>query len=132
MLFEINLKNGSAGLKDWDISRDAPYFGFKIPGEDQKYFYVWLDAPIGYISTTQKWCDNQQKESFDTIWRSGDFEIHHFIGKDILYFHTLFWPAMLHVAEYQLPTRVNVHGFLTVNGEKMSKSRVLLFWHVHF
>jgi methionyl-tRNA synthetase len=113
----------SSGLKDWDISRDAPYFGFKIPGEKDKYFYVWLDAPIGYIATTKHWCDTSKKESFETIWKSNEFEIHHFIGKDILYFHTLFWPAMLHVGGYQLPKRVNVHGFLTVNGEKMSKSR---------
>jgi methionyl-tRNA synthetase len=110
-----------SGLRDWDISRDAPYFGFKIPGTDDKYFYVWLDAPIGYIATTQQWADAQGGD-----WRSywqGDAEIHHFIGKDILYFHTLFWPALLMVGGYQLPTNVHVHGFLTVNGEKMSKSR---------
>ena len=112
-----------AGLKDWDISRDAPYFGFQIPGSDNKFFYVWLDAPIGYIATTKHWCDMEKKEDFDSIWKNGDFEIHHFIGKDILYFHTLFWPAMLDVAGFCLPKKVVVHGFLTVNGEKMSKSR---------
>ncbi|MAQ64640.1 MAG: methionine--tRNA ligase [Actinobacteria bacterium] len=111
------------GLKDWDISRDAPYFGFLIPNTRDKYFYVWLDAPIGYMATTRHWCDTTKKEKFDTIWKSKEYEIHHFIGKDILYFHTLFWPAMLHVGGYQLPKKVNVHGFLTVNNEKMSKSR---------
>lgn len=109
------------GLKDWDVSRDAPYFGFKIPGEESKYFYVWLDAPVGYVSATQDWCQDVAKTQ--EIWTSGDWEIHHFIGKDILYFHTLFWPAMLSAAKYQLPSKVNIHGFLTVNGEKMSKSR---------
>jgi len=111
------------GLKRWDISRDAPYFGFTIPGTTDKYFYVWLDAPVGYIATTQSWCNQTNLLSLDDIWRSNDYEIHHFIGKDILYFHTLFWPAMLSVANYQLPKKVHVHGFLTVNGEKMSKSR---------
>ena len=111
-----------SGLRDWDISRDAPYFGFKIPGEESKYFYVWLDAPVGYISTTQRWAESVGL-NYEDIWRGDDYEIHHFIGKDILYFHTLFWPAMLKVSGYQLPKRVNVHGFLTVNGEKMSKSR---------
>lgn len=112
-----------AGLKDWDISRDAPYFGFEIPGAKNKYFYVWLDAPIGYIATTKHWCDLYKKENFDDIWKNGNYEIHHFIGKDILYFHTLFWPAMLDVSGFSLPKKVAVHGFLTVNGEKMSKSR---------
>jgi methionyl-tRNA synthetase len=112
-----------SGLKDWDISRDEPYFGFKIPGTQNKYFYVWLDAPVGYIATTKNWCEAQKKEKFDEIWKSDDFEIHHFIGKDILYFHTLFWPAMLDAGEFSLPKKVHVHGFLTVNGEKMSKSR---------
>ncbi len=110
------------GIKDWDISRDAPYFGFKIPGTQDKYFYVWLDAPIGYMATTKSWCA-QNHRSFDEIWRGDKFEIHHFIGKDILYFHTLFWPAMLMVSGFSTPTKVNVHGFLTVNNEKMSKSR---------
>lgn len=111
------------GLKNWDISRDAPYFGFQIPDSDNKYFYVWLDAPVGYIATTKQWCDETKKESFENIWKKGDFEIHHFIGKDILYFHTLFWPAMLSVSQFSLPKKIAVHGFLTVNGEKMSKSR---------
>ncbi len=110
------------GLKDWDISRDEPYFGFKIPGTEDKYFYVWMDAPIGYMATTKNWCDSKGFD-FDEIWRSGEYELHHFIGKDILYFHTLFWPAMLDIAGFKTPDRVNVHGFLTVNGEKMSKSR---------
>jgi methionyl-tRNA synthetase len=110
------------GLRDWDISRDAPYFGFKIPGTDDKYFYVWLDAPIGYISATKNWCDKTNTD-FDKIWRSDEYEIYHVIGKDILYFHTLFWPAMLMTAGFSLPNKVIVHGFLTINGEKMSKSR---------
>lgn len=110
------------GIRDWDISRDAPYFGFKIPGTDNKYFYVWMDAPVGYIASTLHWCKNSGAD-FDKIWKSSEYEIHHFIGKDILYFHTLFWPAMLMVSGFSLPTKVNVHGFLTVNGEKMSKSR---------
>ncbi len=112
-----------SGLKDWDISRDEPYFGFKIPETDNKYFYVWLDAPVGYIATTKNWCESYKKEDFDKIWKSDEFEIHHFIGKDILYFHTLFWPAMLDAGKFSLPKKVHVHGFLTVNGEKMSKSR---------
>ncbi|MFA6282095.1 MAG: methionine--tRNA ligase, partial [Candidatus Omnitrophota bacterium] len=110
------------GIKDWDISRDAPYFGFKIPGTADKYFYVWLDAPVGYMATTKNWCVKNGK-SFEEIWQGSNFEIHHFIGKDILYFHTLFWPAMLMVSGFATPTKINVHGFLTVNGEKMSKSR---------
>jgi methionyl-tRNA synthetase len=110
-----------AGLKDWDISRDAPYFGFKIPGTDDKYFYVWLDAPVGYISNAKVWGDANGK-SIDQLW-SGDYDIHHFIGKDILYFHALFWPAMLKVSQFKLPDHIHVHGFLTINGEKMSKSR---------
>jgi len=110
------------GIKDWDISRDAPYFGFKIPGTENKYFYVWLDAPVGYMATTKNWCKNKGMD-FDEIWRGNDFEIHHFIGKDILYFHTLFWPAMLMVSGFSMPTKINIHGFLTINGEKMSKSR---------
>lgn len=110
------------GIRDWDISRDAPYFGFKIPGTENKYFYVWLDAPIGYIATTKNWC-KEKGMNFDEIWHGKNFEIHHFIGKDILYFHTLFWPAMLMVSGFSTPTKVNIHGFLTVNGGKMSKSR---------
>ncbi|MDA1352911.1 MAG: methionine--tRNA ligase [bacterium] len=110
------------GLRDWDISRDAPYFGFKIPGTTDKYFYVWMDAPVGYISGTYALAEKCKLDA-DAIWRNNDYEIHHFIGKDILYFHALFWPAMLQVANYKTPTKINVHGFLTVNGEKMSKSR---------
>lgn len=110
------------GLKDWDVSRDGPYFGFKIPGEEDKYFYVWMDAPIGYISLTERALTESSLEWTD-YWSSEDTEIHHFIGKDIVYFHTLFWPAMLQAAGYNLPTTVNVHGMLTVDGQKMSKTR---------
>ncbi|MCG8416453.1 MAG: methionine--tRNA ligase [Proteobacteria bacterium] len=112
------------GLRDWDISRDGPYFGFNIPGHPGKYFYVWFDAPIGYIAATQKWCDDNDVD-FDQYWKNprGNTEIVHVIGKDIVYFHCLFWPAMLHAAGYTTPSRVNVHGWVTVNGEKMSKSR---------
>ncbi len=111
------------GLKDWDISRDAPYFGFQIPGTENKFFYVWLDAPIGYMASTLNWCKGDQKK-FDTIWsENGDYEIYHFIGKDILYFHTLFWPIMLKTSNFKLPKKVFIHGFLTVNSQKMSKSR---------
>ena len=109
-------------LKDWDISRPAPYFGFEIPDSPGNYWYVWFDAPIGYIASTKQWCD-RQGENFDDWWRSEATEIHHFIGKDITYFHTLFWPGMLKVAGFQLPTQVHIHGFLTVGGEKMSKSK---------
>ncbi len=110
------------GLRDWDVSRDGPYFGFKIPGEDNKYFYVWLDAPVGYIATTEKFCQETGRD-FDAYWHNPAARIYHVIGKDIVYFHTLFWPAMLQGAGYTLPQRVLVHGFLTVNGEKMSKTR---------
>ncbi len=112
------------GLQDWDISRDGPYFGFKIPGESEKYFYVWLDAPIGYIAATEHYCSNRDR-SVDEYWltSSDEVEIHHFIGKDIMYFHTLFWPAMLKAAGYRLPDKVHVHGFLTIDSRKMSKSR---------
>lgn len=110
------------GLKDWDVSRDGPYFGFKIPGEADKYFYVWMDAPIGYISLTERALEGKELGWRD-YWASEDTEIHHFIGKDIVYFHTLFWPAMLSAAGYNLPKSVNVHGMLTVDGQKMSKSR---------
>lgn len=109
-------------LKPWDISRDAPYFGFKIPGTNDKYFYVWLDAPIGYIATTESWATANGKTSHE-FWKNDAVEIHHFIGKDIMYFHTLFWPAMLAVSGFNQPKKVHIHGFLTVNGEKMSKSR---------
>lgn len=111
------------GLSDWDISRDAPYWGFKIPGTEDKYFYVWLDAPIGYLASFKNLCD-KNGENFDDYWaKDSKAEVYHFIGKDIAYFHTLFWPAQLEAAGYRLPTAVNCHGFLKVNGEKMSKSR---------
>ena len=110
-------------LRDWDVSRPAPYFGFPIPGTDQKhYWYVWFDAPIGYIASTQEWCE-RQGQSLDDWWRHPDTEIHHFLGKDIQYFHCLFWPAMLKTAGFSLPHRVHIHGFLTVDGAKMSKSK---------
>lgn len=113
----------SDGLSDWDISRDAPYWGFKIPDTDNKYFYVWLDAPVGYLASFKNLCD-RTGESFDDYWaKDSNAEVYHFIGKDIAYFHTLFWPAQLEVAGYRLPTGVHCHGFLKVNGEKMSKSR---------
>ncbi len=107
-------------LRDWDISRDAPYFGFEIPGEKDKYFYVWMDAPVGYIGTTDKYCQETGKD-FDRYWRNPNSTVIHFIGKDIAYFHILFWPAMLMNSGYHVPDLVQVHGFLTVNGEKMSK-----------
>ena len=112
-----------AGLQDWDISRDAPYFGFEIPGHPGKYFYVWLDAPIGYIASHQNFCE-RSGDDFDSYWQSGsDAELYHFIGKDIINFHGLFWPAMLWSAGLRLPTAIYAHGFLTVDGTKMSKSR---------
>ena len=111
-----------APLRDWDISRPAPYFGFEIPDSPGNYWYVWFDAPIGYMASTRQWC-NRTGEEFDDWWCSPDCEIHHFIGKDIAYFHTLFWPGMLKTAGYSLPTAVHIHGFLTVDGEKMSKSK---------
>lgn len=112
----------SDALRDWDISRPAPYFGFEIPDSPGNYWYVWFDAPIGYMASTRQWCD-RTGEDFDGWWKSPDTEIHHFIGKDITYFHTLFWPGMLKTAGYSLPTKVHIHGFLTVDGEKMSKSK---------
>jgi len=112
------------GLQDWDISRDAPYFGFKIPGTDDKFFYVWLDAPVGYLASFKNLCDRRPDLNFDEYFApDSTTELHHFIGKDIVYFHALFWPAVLEGAGYRKPTRVNAHGFLTVNGQKMSKSR---------
>jgi len=119
-----------AGLKDWDISRDGPYFGFKIPGEENKFFYVWLDAPIGYMASAKNYCDKNNID-FDNLWpgigsagaSSNEHELYHFIGKDIMYFHALFWPAMLIGAGIKTADKLFVHGFLTVNGEKMSKSR---------
>ncbi|NDU92563.1 MAG: methionine--tRNA ligase, partial [Ferrovum sp.] len=112
-----------AGLTDWDISRDKPYFGFEIPGAPDKFFYVWLDAPIGYIGTFKKLATDRGLD-FEAFWgKNSSTELYHFIGKDILYFHSLFWPAMLESAGYRTPTQLFVHGFLTVNGQKMSKSR---------
>jgi len=119
-----------AGLKDWDISRDGPYFGFKIPGEENKFFYVWLDAPIGYMASAKNYCDTNGLD-FEKLWplhrsvkTGGDeYELYHFIGKDIMYFHALFWPAMLIGSGIKSADKLFVHGFLTVNGEKMSKSR---------
>ncbi len=134
------------GLKDWDISRDGPYFGFKIPGEENKYFYVWLDAPIGYVSLSELALDtgpmahpirgggvkalasglsnyDMTKTKWEDWWRDNSVEVHHFIGKDILYFHSLFWPALLMATGDNLPTALHVHGMLTLNGEKMSKSK---------
>ena len=113
-----------AGLRDWDISRDGPYFGFRIPGTEDKYFYVWLDAPVGYPASFKHLCERRPDLDFDEYWRPGhDTEVFHFIGKDIMYFHTLFWPAVLQGAGFRTPTSVYAHGFLTVNGQKMSKRR---------
>jgi methionyl-tRNA synthetase len=113
-----------AGLQDWDISRDAPYFGFRIPGTEDKYFYVWLDAPVGYLASFLHYCNAHDGLDFDEYWQPGnDTEAYHFIGKDIVYFHTLFWPAVLEGSGMRTPTSVFAHGFLTVNGKKMSKSR---------
>jgi methionyl-tRNA synthetase len=113
----------AAGLKQWDISRDAPYFGFQIPGTKDKYFYVWLDAPIGYMASFKKYCD-EKGISFAEFWdKDSTTELYHFVGKDIVYFHALFWPAILAGSGYRLPTAVFTHGFLTVNSQKMSKSR---------
>ena len=109
-------------LKKWDISRDAPYFGFEIPGEDNKFFYVWVDAPIGYIASISNWANSNQIAMEDLWSEKSSYEIYHFIGKDIAYFHGLFWPALLSSAKLRLPSGINVHGFLTINGEKMSKS----------
>ena len=122
------------GLRSWDVSRDAPYFGFEIPDQPGKYFYVWVDAPIGYLSSFRDYCDAYNAKHADAPLRFEDFiqparaaesgtEMVHFIGKDIIYFHTLFWPAMLHGAGLRTPTAVHVHGFMTVDGAKMSKSR---------
>ena len=112
----------NAGLKDWDISRDGPYFGFKIPGEENKYFYVWLDAPIGYMASATNYCERHGLD-FNELWNGPENELYHFIGKDIMYFHALFWPAMLMGAGFKTANKLFVHGFLTINGEKMSKSR---------
>ncbi|PJD92389.1 MAG: methionine--tRNA ligase [Legionella sp.] len=113
----------ASGLQAWDISRDAPYFGFLIPGTTDKYFYVWLDAPIGYMAAFQKYCD-QSGQSFAEFWdKDSETELYHFVGKDIMYFHALFWPALLSGSGHRLPTAIFTHGFLTINGQKMSKSR---------
>lgn len=112
----------AAGLKDWDISRDGPYFGFKIPGEEDKFFYVWLDAPIGYIASCKNYCDKNSLD-YEKVWNGKDWELYHFIGKDIIYFHALFWPATLMGSGFKIANRLFVHGFLTVNGAKMSKSK---------
>ncbi|MFM5464030.1 methionine--tRNA ligase [Aeromonas simiae] len=113
-----------SGLQQWDITRDAPYFGFEIPGAPGKYFYVWLDAPIGYMASFKNLCNKRGDIDFDSYWKAdSDAELYHFIGKDIAYFHCLFWPAMLEGAGFRKPTKVNVHGYVTVNGAKMSKSK---------
>lgn len=116
------LKWIEGGLKDWDITRDAPYFGFQILDDPNKYYYVWLDAPIGYMASTQNYCQNHG-DDFDSYWLNDTGKIIHFIGKDIIYFHFLFWPAMLMGSGFRLPDNIVVHGFLTVNKQKMSKSR---------
>lgn len=113
-----------AGLKAWDISRDGPYFGFKIPNTENKFFYVWLDAPIGYMASFKNFCERTPEVNFDDFWKKDSTkELYHFIGKDIVYFHALFWPAMLMGSQYRTPTAIFAHGFLTINGKKMSKSR---------
>lgn len=112
------------GLREWDITRDAPYFGFPIPGEKDKYFYVWMDAPVGYIASFKNLCDKRKKSDFLEYWsKDSKTELYHFIGKDIVYFHALFWTAMLHGANYRTPSAIFVNGFLTIDGQKMSKSR---------
>ncbi|MFM1605738.1 MAG: methionine--tRNA ligase [Candidatus Pseudothioglobus sp.] len=111
------------GLQQWDISRDKPYFGFRIPGTEDKYFYVWLDAPIGYMASFKKLCDNSDLEFDDFFAKGSDTELYHFIGKDIVYFHALFWPATLMGSNFRTPNAIFAHGFLSVNGQKMSKSR---------
>ncbi len=114
----------TSGLQQWDITRDAPYFGFEIPDAPGKYFYVWLDAPIGYMGSFKNLCNKRGDIDFDAFWgENSDAELYHFIGKDIVYFHSLFWPAMLHGSGYRKPSNVFVHGYVTVNGAKMSKSR---------
>ncbi|OCA59806.1 methionine--tRNA ligase [Aeromonas piscicola] len=113
-----------SGLQQWDITRDAPYFGFEIPGAPDKYFYVWLDAPIGYMASFKNLCNKRGDIDFDSYWKAdSEAELYHFIGKDIAYFHCLFWPSMLEGAGFRKPTKVNVHGYVTVNGAKMSKSK---------
>ena len=111
---------GQKELRDWDISRPAPYFGFEIPDSPGNFWYVWFDAPVGYMASTKQWCDSHG-ESFDSWWKNPATEFHHFIGKDITYFHTLFWPGMLKVGGFNLPEKVHIHGFLPIDGKKMSK-----------
>lgn len=114
----------ASGLKEWDISRDAPYFGFRIPGEEEKYFYVWLDAPIGYMASFKNLCERRKDLNFAEYWQQDEpCELYHFIGKDIIYFHALFWPAILRGANFRTPSSIVVNGFLTIEGQKMSKSR---------
>ena len=126
--FEVD-EHGHGGLADWDISRDAPYFGIEIPDAPGKYFYVWLDAPVGYLASLKNYFDkggakaNGEPRSYDEFMADPAVEQVHFIGKDIIYFHTLFWPAMLKFSGRKVPDRIYVHGFITVSGEKMSKSR---------
>ncbi|HRE33330.1 MAG TPA: class I tRNA ligase family protein, partial [Candidatus Berkiella sp.] len=110
-----------AGLRQWDISRDGPYFGFPIPETTNKYFYVWMDAPIGYMASFKNWCEKQPNVKFDDFWaKNSPHDLYHFIGKDIVYFHALFWPAMLAGSDFRTPTAIFAHGFLTINGQKMS------------
>ncbi len=114
----------NSGLRPWNISRDKPYFGFQIPNQADKYFYVWLDAPIGYLASLKNLAEKNANIAFDAYWnKNSEAEVYHFVGKDIVYFHALFWPAMLSGINYRLPTAIFVHGYLTINGEKMSKSR---------
>ncbi len=117
-----NQNNPPKVLRDWDVTRPPKYFGFEIPDFPGNYWYVWFDAPIGYMASTRQWCDRHGQD-FDHWWRNPQTEVHHFIGKDITYFHTLFWPGMLKTADFNLPAKVHIHGFLTVGGEKMSKSK---------
>ena len=126
--FQLPVKNKlkewlSDDLKKWDISRDKPYFGFEIPGEKDKYFYVWVDAPIGYLASIKNWANKNKIDSDELLSNESDYEMYHFIGKDISYFHGLFWPALLDAGDFKLPNGIFVHGFLTINGEKMSKSK---------
>ena len=126
--FQLPVKNKlkewlSDDLKKWDISRDKPYFGFEIPGEKDKYFYVWVDAPIGYLASIKNWANKNKIDSDKLLSNESDYEMYHFIGKDISYFHGLFWPALLDAGDFKLPNGIFVHGFLTINGEKMSKSK---------
>ena len=117
------MSGSTRACRDWDISRDAPYFGFEVPDARGKYFYVWFDAPIGYLASFQALC-NARGLDFDEYFRVGsDCELYHFIGKDISYFHTLFWPAVLKGSGMRMPTAVFAHGFLTIDGQKMSKTR---------